>query len=53
VIVDDAEAGSIELVLSTEDRRFALDPMPPAIDSAGGVLSVRFDRPGAVILKIA
>jgi maltooligosyltrehalose trehalohydrolase len=53
VTVDDARARSSELVLSTEEDRFTLDPVPPAIESADGRITVSFERPGAVILKIA
>jgi maltooligosyltrehalose trehalohydrolase len=37
-----------QLVLDTEDHRFALDPAPPTIDCAAGM--VDFRRPGAIIL---
>jgi hypothetical protein len=37
-----------QLMLDTEDERFALDPTPPTIDYAAG--TVDFRRPGAVIL---
>ncbi|MGH9372681.1 MAG: malto-oligosyltrehalose trehalohydrolase [Vicinamibacterales bacterium] len=43
--------GEPQIVLSTEDARFALDPVPPRIDVRPGSASIRFDRPGAVILK--
>jgi maltooligosyltrehalose trehalohydrolase len=38
------------VVLTTEEPLFALDPMPPLIDERAGP-SIRFHRPGAVILK--
>ena len=45
------EAGADwEVVLTTEDPLFALDPSPPEIDERGGPL-IRFKRAGAVILK--
>jgi maltooligosyltrehalose trehalohydrolase len=48
VDVPELTDGDFELVLDTEDERFALDPAPPAIDYAAG--RVAFRRPGAVIL---
>jgi hypothetical protein len=47
---DNADA-SWTVVLTTEDRRFAPDPVPPIVDPAGPV--IRFTRAGAVILKRA
>ncbi len=41
------------LLFSTEDERFALDPLPPAIDARDGQVVVRFQRPGALILTFA
>ncbi|HXW08426.1 MAG TPA: malto-oligosyltrehalose trehalohydrolase [Vicinamibacterales bacterium] len=41
-----------ELVLTTEDARFAADPVPAVVDLASGP-AVRFERPGAVILRSA
>jgi maltooligosyltrehalose trehalohydrolase len=41
------------MIFTTEDERFALDPLPPAIDTATGQLVVRFQRPGAIILTFA
>jgi maltooligosyltrehalose trehalohydrolase len=40
---------SWRVMLTTEDPLFAADPRPPMIDAA--VPSIRFERPGAVILK--
>jgi len=39
-----------QVVLTTEDPLFALDPCPPEIDERRGPL-IRFRRAGAVILK--
>jgi hypothetical protein len=36
-----------EVVLTTEDPRFATDPEPPTIEHT----RVRFQRPGAVVLR--
>lgn len=40
-----------ELVLSTEDPSFALDPMPPTLELGGPAPRVHFARPSAVILR--
>ena len=44
---------SAELVLTTEDERFAPDPLPPHIDAGNGRLVVTFHRPGALIFRTA
>ena len=41
-----------EIVLSTEEDRFAEDPRRPEIDLRPGHVAVRFHRPGAVIFVI-
>jgi maltooligosyltrehalose trehalohydrolase len=53
VIVEGMTGASLELVLSTEDPRFAADPVPPRIEAAGDRVSVHFARPGAAILKVS
>jgi maltooligosyltrehalose trehalohydrolase len=45
--------GEPTVVLSTEDDRYADDSMPPQIEAGPGRLTVRFDRPGAVILRLS
>ena len=53
VPIDPSWAGSgpeYVLVLTTEDPRFALDPEPIGLDLAGPAPTLRFDRPGAVLL---
>ena len=45
------ESSEWDVVLTTEDPMFALDPVPPVIDRQPGGPIVRFGRPGAVILK--
>jgi maltooligosyltrehalose trehalohydrolase len=40
-----------QVLLTTEEPLFALDPRPPHIDHAPGGPVIRFERPGAVILK--
>jgi maltooligosyltrehalose trehalohydrolase len=40
-----------EAILSTEEARFAADPMPVNVDLSRGVPVVRFVRPGAVMLR--
>ena len=45
------EPGRFEQVLSTEDQRFAADPLPVRIAPAGDALVLHFTRPGAVILR--
>jgi maltooligosyltrehalose trehalohydrolase len=42
---------SWEQLLSTEDPQFSPDPMPPAIGPSGTAARVRFQRPGALILR--
>ena len=39
-----------DVILTTEEPLFALDPAPPAIDQGPGITVIRFRRPGAVIL---
>ncbi len=43
--------GEWTALLTTEEPVFALNPRPPQIDRAPGGPSIRFERPGAVILK--
>ena len=50
-IARDHADSSWEVVLTSEDRLFAPDPLPPSVDPAGPV--IRFSRAGAVILKRA
>lgn len=38
------------VVLSSEDRRFCVDPLPSVIETSDGRTVVRFQRPGALIL---
>lgn len=40
-------------VLSTEDPDFAVDPSPPEIGAGPGTASIRFARPGALVLMPA
>ena len=47
----DAGGTRPDVVLSTEDERFALDPAPAGVDHGESGTSVTFQRPGAVILK--
>ncbi|SIO60301.1 maltooligosyl trehalose hydrolase [Singulisphaera sp. GP187] len=42
----------LELVLTTEDPSFAVDPLPVEIDRSQGVPLIRFRRAGAVVLRI-
>jgi maltooligosyltrehalose trehalohydrolase len=42
----------LELVLTTEDPPFAVDPMPPQIERSPGGPVVRFRRPGALVIRI-
>ena len=41
----------LEAVLSTEDERFASDPLPVRVEAAGDALGLHFARPGAVVLR--
>lgn len=41
-----------QVILTTEDRPFAPDPQPLAVDGDGGALRVAFPRPSAVLLSI-
>ena len=43
--------GTGDVVLTTEDSRFALDPQPPSIEAQAGGMAVHFRRPGAVIIR--
>ena len=45
--------GRAELVLSTEDERFARDPLPPAVKVQQDRLVITFNRPGALIFRTA
>ena len=47
-----ADGKSAEVVLTTEDKRFALDPKPPHVELQSDGVIVRFERPGAVILRV-
>jgi maltooligosyltrehalose trehalohydrolase len=47
-----ADGEHAEVVLSTEDERFAPDPTPPDIELESDGVVVRFKRPGAVILRV-
>jgi maltooligosyltrehalose trehalohydrolase len=49
--IDTGRRGEPQVVLSTEDARFAPDPVPLSIDVRTGRATIRFQRPGAVILK--
>ncbi len=52
VTVDDQLApGSWDVVLSTEDERFAPDPQSPEVVAAGAPVRIRFARPGAMLLR--
>lgn len=42
---------SWQTVLTTEEPTFALDPQPIDVTVDGEALAIRFDRPGAVILR--
>ncbi len=44
-------ARRLSLVLTTEDRRFAPDPMPPSFEATGQTPLVRFARPSALLLR--
>ena len=44
-------AGVPSLVLSTEDERYASDPVPIEIRAGEQQISITFGRPGAVVLK--
>jgi maltooligosyltrehalose trehalohydrolase len=44
-------AGMPSLVLSTEDERYASDPVPIEIRAGERQISITFGRPGAVVLK--
>jgi maltooligosyltrehalose trehalohydrolase len=41
----------VDVLLTTEDARFALDPHPIYVGVCGTAHQIRFDRPGAVILR--
>jgi maltooligosyltrehalose trehalohydrolase len=43
--------GKWRVLLTTEEPLFAPDPRPPQIDLAAAGPAIRFERPGAVILK--
>jgi maltooligosyltrehalose trehalohydrolase len=49
--IDTGTGAEPSVVLTTEERRFAPDSRPPRIDFNGGRTIIRFQRPGAVILK--
>ena len=50
--VDDG-AGPPVVVLSTEDARFAPEPVPPQIERQPGRVVASFARPGAIIVRFA
>jgi hypothetical protein len=41
-----------DVLLSTEDPDVAPDPQPPRLDGTGLFAMIRFQRPGAVVLKM-
>jgi maltooligosyltrehalose trehalohydrolase len=43
--------GDWNVLLSTEDPRFAAEPMPPDLDRAEPNIAIHFRRPGAVVLS--
>jgi maltooligosyltrehalose trehalohydrolase len=58
VEVEAKTAGTIasrswEVVLTTEDPRFAEDPNPMSVEAGEGRLAVTFSRPGAILLRLA
>jgi maltooligosyltrehalose trehalohydrolase len=54
VCVTDAamEEGRCEVVLTTEDGRYALDPTPASVAIRENQVAIDFERPGAVIVKV-
>ena len=40
-----------DVVLSSEEPRFATDPMPPTVETSGPAIQVRFERPTALLLR--
>ncbi len=48
---DDLHDAELETVLDTEHAEFASDPQAIVVSSGAGSASVRFARPGAIILK--
>jgi len=40
-----------ETLLTSEDPEFAVDASPPEIRWSEGALEVRFERPGAIVLR--
>jgi hypothetical protein len=49
--INAAAGGSWKLLLSTEDRLFAPDPVSPLVDLS--LSTIHFGRPGAVLLRSA
>jgi len=47
----ETENGGWRVLLHTEEARFAIDPQPPVIDLSAEFPSIRFRRPGAVVLR--
>ncbi len=43
----------VETLLSTEDERFAADPVSPEFGRSGANSVIRFARPGALILRVS
>lgn len=41
----------LEIVLTTEDPRFVVDPQPVQVDPSQGAPLIRFRRPGALVLR--
>ncbi len=50
---EDAGSGSEpwELILDTEDPRYAPDPRPIELSGAAGAVQIHFTRPGAILLR--
>lgn len=44
---------NLEVVLTTEDPAFAVDPCPVQVEPTRGDLRIRFQRPGAVVLRLS
>jgi maltooligosyltrehalose trehalohydrolase len=53
-LIDRSAAGGVpagQVILTTEDRRFALDPHPIEVAQRGNTYRIEFARPGAIIFR--
>jgi maltooligosyltrehalose trehalohydrolase len=51
-LLDSLDLSLFQLLFTTEDRAYAVDPHPPVVEFLDGQLSIVFRRPSAVLLSV-